>query len=97
MLVVNGYGWVGGQDGLGDDRTHVSAPGQMEDTAPKATKNRALNAVLTALSNYNDDEHDLSDEDAHSAATMGRSTHRNNRRNRPNDGWGVESTIEGSR
>jgi len=45
----------------------------MEDmSAPKVTKIRALKAVLTALSNYNDHEHDLmDDDDAHLAATMG--------------------------
>lgn len=81
-----------------DDRTHVSAPPQMKDIPMACStpiiKNRALNAVLTALSNYNDVEHDFDDADndggGSDAAAEGR------RRGR-HDGWGVESTIEGSR
>lgn len=68
--------------GGGDDaRTHVSAPYRLEDNNPSVIGNRALNAVLTALSNYNEDENmDENDMD---------STRRN--------GWGIESTVEGSK
>ena len=49
--------------------------------SPGVVKNRALNAVLTALSNYNDDEQDeFENEDT---------------RSRPS-GWGVDCTIEDS-
>eukprot|EP00970_Alexandrium_tamarense_P010373 scaffold2106_cov127-Alexandrium_tamarense.AAC.2 len=68
--------------GGGDDaRTHVSAPYRLEDNSPSVIGNRSLNAVLTALSNYNEDENmDENDMD---------STRRN--------GWGIESTVEGSK
>ncbi|KAL9189627.1 hypothetical protein ACHAXT_009302 [Thalassiosira profunda] len=71
-----------------DDRTHATAPPQMEDAAAPAAKspikNRALNAVLTALSNYNDDE--ALDDDDISGGPRRRA-----------DGWGVECSVEGSR
>jgi hypothetical protein len=38
----------------GDDRTYASAPHRLEQHSPMG--NRALNAVLTALSNYNDED-----------------------------------------
>ena len=69
-----------------DDRTHASAPPLMVDTnsSDPVVKNRALNAVLTALSNYNDEELDEDD------MAM------DNRRRGPN-GWGIESSMESSR
>lgn len=69
-------------------QTHICAPEMMEDFNPKVQKNHALNAVLTALSNYNDDEYEIDDYDEHSAASVGRL--------RPTDGWGVDSNIEGT-
>ena len=69
---------------LDDDvRSHASAPPSTVACNTPIIKNRALNAVLTALSNYNDVEHDFDDVDG--------ASHRPRQ-----DGWGVESTIEGS-
>ncbi|KAL7543554.1 hypothetical protein ACHAWF_007414 [Thalassiosira exigua] len=84
----------GGTGAAGDDHTHVSAPTRMMLTEEEmacagcddpVVKNRALNAVLTALSNYNDDEGGLGDDDG-SLDDRGRA-----------DGWGVESADEGPR
>ena len=67
-----------------DVRSHSSAPpSTVACNNNPIIKNRALNAVLTALSNYNDAEHDFDDVDG--------ASHRPRQ-----DGWGVESTIEGS-
>jgi len=66
-----------------DVRSHASAPPSTVACNTPIIKNRALNAVLTALSNYNDVEHDFDDVDG--------ASHRPRQ-----DGWGVESTIEGS-
>ena len=67
-----------------DVRSHSSAPpSTVACNNNPIIKNRALNAVLTALSNYNDVEHDFDDVDG--------ASHRPRQ-----DGWGVESTIEGS-
>mmetsp|Transcript_1873 Transcript_1873/g.3866 ORF Transcript_1873/g.3866 Transcript_1873/m.3866 type:complete len:1018 (+) Transcript_1873:91-3144(+) len=80
---LNCVGLQCGDDSVGDDRTHASAPPGM---VVVETKNNALDAVLTALSNYNDDERDMMDEDGNALPPMRRS-----------DGWGVESNVEGSR
>mmetsp|Transcript_14621 Transcript_14621/g.31786 ORF Transcript_14621/g.31786 Transcript_14621/m.31786 type:complete len:933 (+) Transcript_14621:33-2831(+) len=80
-----------------DDQTNASAPTIMEDAAchpGRVSKNRALNAVLTALSNYNDDEHDKVDRvevDDDGNITMGRANRFRN------EGWGIDNTIEGSK
>ena len=85
---------------IADDKTHATAPSptNMDTIASTSIKggeggpvihNRALNAVLTALSNYNDDENEFDDD--RSISTMD-----NHRHHRPN-GWGVESNIEGNR
>lgn len=66
-----------------DVRSHASAPPSTVACNTPIIKNRALNAVLTALSNYNDVEHDFDNVDG--------ASHRPRQ-----DGWGVESTIEGS-
>jgi sodium/potassium/calcium exchanger 6 len=101
----------GGGDGAdrhpwwGDDdaRTHASAPPLLEDApmgcSTPIIKNRALNAVLTALSNYNDVEHDFDDVDFDGGGGGGEagSDASSSGRRRRHDGWGVESTIEGSR
>eukprot|EP00804_Cyclotella_cryptica_P003030 CCRYP_006035-RA/>CCRYP_006035-RA protein AED:0.08 eAED:0.10 QI:0/0.8/0.66/1/0.8/0.66/6/287/819 len=67
-----------------DERTHASAPHRLEDPSHSSTSpigNRALNAVLTALSNYNDEDNENGpEEDSH----------------RP-DGWGIESIVEGTK
>jgi len=85
-----------------DDRTHISAPPVMEDdgrqphvscTTP-IIKSRTLNAVLAALSNYNDVANDMNKDsvggdnrdDANNASMDIR---------RCRNGWGVESTVEG--
>ena len=93
--------------GGGDDdaRTHVSAPPLLEDVpmgcSTPIIKNRALNAVLTALSNYNDVEHDFDDVDfdggGGGGGEAGSDASSSGRARRRHDGWGVESTIEGSR
>lgn len=79
-----------GSNGIADDdKTHATAPILATTTdefindeqQPRVPQNRALNAVLTALSNYNDDELEFD-----TAASQ----------HRP-DGWGVESNIEGNR
>ncbi|KAL7516372.1 hypothetical protein ACHAWX_003934 [Stephanocyclus meneghinianus] len=66
-----------------DDKTHVSAPHRLGDpsSSPSPIGNRALNAVLTALSNYNDEDND----DVQDGANP-----------RPN-GWGIESIVEGTK
>ena len=90
---------------LADDKTHATAPSPTNmDTFASTTSmegggeggrpvihNRALNAVLTALSNYNDDENEFDDDG--SISTM--DNHRHLHHHRPN-GWGVESNIEGN-
>jgi hypothetical protein len=106
---------AGGADGAGghvtyDDRTHASAPPMMEDVpmmgcSTPIVKNRALNAVLTALSNYNDVEHDFDDVNfdgggggVRASRTGADATEGGDRRRRHrHNGWGVESTIDGSR
>ena len=85
--IGGGQGLTGqdGGDGAGDDnKTHATAPEpEMDATCGGISppQNRALNAVLNALSNYNDDELEFEDDimDNH----------------RP-DGWGVESNMEGT-
>lgn len=106
--IVSEGGRRGGGGRLADDdRTHASAPPMMEDvpmmgcTTP-IVKNRALSAVLTALSNYNDVEHDFDDVDFDSGDRGGGirdadGEDDNRRRHHRHDGWGVESTIDGSR
>ena len=78
-----------------DDNTHATAPSPTNiDTGEgggPVIHNRALNAVLTALSNYNDDENEFDDDG--SISTM--DNHRHHHHHRPN-GWGVESNIEGN-
>ncbi len=85
-----------------DDRTLNSAPPILEDdgrqphvscTSP-IIKNRTLNAVLAALSNYNDVAHDMNkdrdsgeDKDDVNNASMDIRRCRN--------GWGIESNVEG--
>lgn len=72
---------------LDDARTHASAPSQLEDIpvgcAPGGGGNKALTAVLNALSNYSKDERIIEGFD-----TMG---------HQPSSGWGVESSVEGSK
>lgn len=65
----------------GDIRSCASAPPQLEEMGGPAMGNRALNAVLLALSNYNEND-DMEDSSMDN--------------NRPN-GWGVESTSEGGK
>eukprot|EP00580_Thalassiosira_gravida_P015578 CAMPEP_0201661904 /NCGR_PEP_ID=MMETSP0494-20130426/4135_1 /ASSEMBLY_ACC=CAM_ASM_000839 /TAXON_ID=420259 /ORGANISM="Thalassiosira gravida, Strain GMp14c1" /LENGTH=469 /DNA_ID=CAMNT_0048140137 /DNA_START=205 /DNA_END=1613 /DNA_ORIENTATION=+ len=90
-----------------DGQTAQSAPTVvMEDPTTsfrpdgKSGKHRALNAVLTALSNYNDDEHDMDDcrveVDDNGNVMTGRHQGSDHHRYR-NQGWGIESTIEGSK
>ena len=85
---------------IADDKTHATAPSPTNiDTIASTSMeggeggpvihNRALNAVLTALSNYNDDENEFDDDG--SISTMDNHRHHH----RPN-GWGVESNIEGN-
>mmetsp|Transcript_1163 Transcript_1163/g.2414 ORF Transcript_1163/g.2414 Transcript_1163/m.2414 type:complete len:829 (-) Transcript_1163:186-2672(-) len=66
---------------VGDIRSCASAPPQLEEMGGPAMGNRALNAVLLALSNYNEND-DMEDSGMDN--------------NRPN-GWGVESTSEGGK
>eukprot|EP00573_Skeletonema_grethae_P003116 CAMPEP_0201690490 /NCGR_PEP_ID=MMETSP0578-20130828/3927_1 /ASSEMBLY_ACC=CAM_ASM_000663 /TAXON_ID=267565 /ORGANISM="Skeletonema grethea, Strain CCMP 1804" /LENGTH=862 /DNA_ID=CAMNT_0048175503 /DNA_START=34 /DNA_END=2622 /DNA_ORIENTATION=- len=72
---------------LDDARTHASAPSQLEDIpagcAPGGGGNKALTAVLNALSNYSKDEQIIEGFDtmAHQASS----------------GWGVESSVEGTK
>ena len=84
---------------IADDKTHATAPSptNIDTIASTSIKggeggpvihNRALNAVLTALSNYNDDENEFDGD--RSISTMD-----NHRHHRPN-GWGVKSNIEGN-
>ena len=80
-------------DNNADDRTHATAPQMGEGirtTEEPAPLNRALNAVLTALSNYNDDELELDDDGSIGMDSIGH-------QRRPANGWGVESTIEGNK
>lgn len=59
----------------------------------------ALSAVLAALSNYERDDLDISDRNNSSAAASARGNERHHHRNdRPTTtGWGIESSIEGSK
>jgi len=81
---------IGVDDEVGDE-THSNTPSWNEDTtttSKPAIKNRALNAVLAALSNYNDVADDF---DADDNASM-EGSHFNGP-----TGWGVGSSFEGSR
>jgi len=71
-----------------DARTHASAPSQLEDIQGGCAGvgdggNKALTAVLNALSNYSKDEQVIEGFD-----TMG---------HQRSSGWGVESSIEGTK
>jgi hypothetical protein len=69
-----------------DEKTHSSAPHRLEDPSSSSSPigNRALNAVLTALSNYNDEDNENGRDDDDDDGP------------RPN-GWGIESTLEGTK
>ena len=87
---AQGQGLDSIDDGVGDG-TPSSTPSWNEDTTTSskpAIKNRALNAVLAALSNYNDVADDF---DADENASM-EGSHFNGP-----TGWGVGSSFEGSR
>jgi len=66
-----------------DDRTHSTAPSPLQ-VEKNPVGNRALNAVLTALSNYEEEENELQ-------ANSGRFVSGHS----PN-GWGIESNVEGT-
>ena len=94
---VGSGGRAGGGGIAADDRSHATAPPLgMVDTVDATgcsddlVQNRALNAVLAALSNYNDDELDDEDFDVSDDSAIGR-------RCRRNQGWGIESSMESSR
>lgn len=85
-----------------DDRTLNSAPPTMEDDgrelhvscASPIVKNRTLNAVLAALSNYNDVAHDMNkDRDGGESKDDVNNASMDIRRCR--NGWGIESNVEG--
>lgn len=87
--LATGLCGVGLSDG-GGEYTHPNTPSWNEEstTSQPPIKNRALNAVLAALSNYNDVTEDF---DADDNASMEASHY-----NDPT-GWGVGSSFEGSR
>ena len=77
-----------GRGDFDDTRTHASAPSQLEDIQGGCAGvgdggNKALAAVLNALSNYSKDEQGIEGFD-----TMG---------HQRSSGWGVESSVEGSK
>ena len=84
----------GGGACLGDDdRTHATAPGQMEYVAGCNPHSRALDKVLTALSNYNDDELDPAEHDVVRGDAGAMSADGPWRRG---DGWGADAAGQGA-
>lgn len=86
-----------------DNRSLNSAPPILEDDGrePRVSctspiiKNRTLNAVLAALSNYNDVAHDMNKDCENGVDSSDDANNATMDIRRCRNGWGVESTVEG--